>query len=183
MRIIRRNTFETNSSSTHSISICDKNMMWDTNIVDYLGNTEGDLHIKLGQYDWGWQWVKTPYEKLQYMLTTIASILCVTDIMRDEEFTYEEDLNILYDDHNFKTLLYYVKKNTKFTNIIVDSLDGYIDHDSRVESLYDLVYEAHCDEIEEFIFNPSIMLRQGNDNEIDPDEKYEFWAGNLHEKA
>ena len=88
----------------------------------------------------------------------------------------EENRQAIYNDHNFNTLVYYLKKHTKFDNIVIDSLEGYVDHQSRVYDLYELCDEAGCDSIEEFIFSPSVTIRQGNDNDTDPEEREEcFW--------
>jgi hypothetical protein len=34
--------------------------------------------------------------------------------------------------------------------------------------------EADCDSIEDFLFNPSIKIRQGNDNDPDPEDKESY---------
>ena len=168
MRCVRRFTFETNSSSTHSISICDKNCCYDTNIDN--GEDYGELlHIDLAKYDWGWKWISTPYEKLQYVLTQIAQTVGCTEDLLELTDDKDEARNEIYESHDFQTVLYYVKKNTSFTKIEIRNLDGYIEHGSYVNTLYELCDEANCDSIEDFIFNPSIKIRQGNDNDCDPE--------------
>ena len=51
MKSIRRNTFETNSSSTHSITLCDKACGYDT-CIDNGQDYEGTLHVDLAKYGW-----------------------------------------------------------------------------------------------------------------------------------
>ena len=85
MKSIRKNTFETNSSSTHSISLCDKNYEYDTNI-DNGQDYEGTLHVDLDRYGWKWRWISTPYEKLQYVLTQIAQTIgCIEDYLSKDD--------------------------------------------------------------------------------------------------
>ena len=62
-----------------------------------------------------------------------------------------------------------MKKNTDFDEIEIGDLNGHIEHGSYVNTLYELCDEAGCDSIEDFLFNSSIKIRQGNDNEFDPE--------------
>ena len=170
MRIIRKNTFETNSSSTHSITLCDKDCGYNT-YIDNGQDYEGTLHVDLAKYGWEWKWISTPYEKLQYVLTQIAQTLCcITDYMDTNEDDEDEAREEIYQSDDFQTILYYVKKNTDFDTIEIGDLDGHIDHGSYVNTLYELCDETGCDSIEDFLFNSSIKIRQGNDNDPDPEE-------------
>lgn len=168
MRQIRKNTFETNSSSTHSITLCDKDCGYDT-CIDNGQDYERTLHIDLARYGWEWKWISSPYEKLQYVLTQIAQTLCCIEDYMSEEDNRDEAREEIYNNHDFETILYYVKKNTDFDTIEIGDLDGHIEHGSYVNTLYELCDEAGCDSIEDFLFNPSIKIRQGNDNEWDPE--------------
>ena len=178
MKQIRHNVFETNSSSTHSISLY--NGVIDQFLdADYLGNTSGDLHINLDTYDWEWKWVRSPYEKLQYLLTFVACVNYVNFTSwnpLDVDETLADRKNIMYEDFWFRDILYYVTKHSNFTNIIIDDLDGDIAFSSRSGSIYDLLNEAHCDSIEEFLFSSSVKLRQGNDNDNDPECDVKGWG-------
>jgi hypothetical protein len=167
---IRKNVFETNSSSSHSIAYYKSSVGIDQTIEqDYLGNTEGELHITLGRFGWAWETLDTAYRKLQYLLTNLA---CKLDCNIWYDDVSEEDIenmrDTLYSSWEFQQLLYYVRKNTNFTDIMVDDLEGYVDHDS-LRSIEDLVTMAGCDYMEDFIFSSSVRIRTGNDNESDPD--------------
>ena len=168
MKSIRKKSFETNSSSTHSISICDKNYGYSP-YIDNGEDYEGTLHVDLAHYGWEWQWVKTPFEKLQYVVTQIAQTLCCIEDYLSEEDDRAEAKQEIYNSNDFQTVLCCVKEYTPFTDIEIGSLDGYIDHQSYVNTLSKLCDEAGCSCIEDFLFNPSVMLRQGNDNERDPE--------------
>lgn len=173
MKSIRKNVFETNSSSMHSISLCDKNCGYDTNI-DNGQDYKGTLHVDLARYGWEWKWISTPYEKLQYVLTQIAQTLCCIEGYLSEDDDRDEAREEIYENHDFQSVLYYVKKNTDFDKIEIGNLDGHIEYGSYVNSLYELCDEAGCDSIEDFLFNSSIKIRQGNDNEWDPENEESY---------
>ena len=63
---IRRNVFETNSSSSHSIAYSKKDRGWNYNLpVD----EDGVLTIPFGKFGWSANLLKTPIEKLSYYIT------------------------------------------------------------------------------------------------------------------
>ena len=110
MKVIRHNVFETNSSSTHSISI--------SNEVELLDSiTPGDGgYIVLTGGEFGWAWVRfnDAFTKANY---------CAVDQKSNEE--------------NIKMLIEVIKEQTGAKDVILnftDSYDGpnwsYIDHDS-----------------------------------------------------
>lgn len=175
MKIIRRNTFETNSSSTHSISLFN-NILDQTITEDYLGNTSGELHIKLGTYDWGWKTISSAYDKLQYLLTSLAQSLACNFWYSNEitDEALEESKDVIYDDSCFQHLEYAVHKNSRFTSIVIDDFQGYIDHESY-SYVYDLIEEANCLYLEDFLFSSSVQVRQGNDNSQDPECEECWW--------
>lgn len=61
---IRQGTFETNSSSVHSIAIRGESL---------LASRE-EVIIKFGEYGWGYEELRTPSEKASYVLTYIAAV-------------------------------------------------------------------------------------------------------------
>ena len=173
MESVRKNVFETNSSSTHSITLCDKDRGYNT-CIDNGQDYAGTLHVDLARYGWEWKWISTPYEKLQYILTQIAQTVgCIEDYLGEYD-DRDEAREEIYQSHDFETILYYIKKNTSFDTIEIGDLDGHIEYGSYVNTLWELCEEANCDSIEDFLFNPSIKIRQGNDNESDPDTLSEY---------
>ena len=64
MKQIRRGTFETNSSSVHSLSIEGEDK-FDRRI----------LHGAFGEFGWGYDILYTPENRLSYVLTTIAGMV------------------------------------------------------------------------------------------------------------
>lgn len=70
MKQIRKNTFETNSSSMHSLQItCNRSVG-----TLPLGEVEeGILYIECGEFGWGYDVLRTPAEKLCYIVTELTN--------------------------------------------------------------------------------------------------------------
>lgn len=100
-KIIRENVFETNSSSSHSVSICsDKNFILDTILPDQNGI------ISVSKRDFGWEIKKynDAYTKLQYAYTDGVSKDLLKEILIEQ---------------------------TGCVDVIFNENDGYIDHSSK----------------------------------------------------
>ena len=141
-KLIRKGTFETNSSSAHSITVNSNVIVYDTIIPDENGRI-----IITGQ-EFGWDWFKSndPLTKAAYAATSFQ-----------------------HNDHQFEILCEVIRNHTGATHIDVRiSSDyespyyGYIDHES-----YGIVPRSY-DELKNFIFNKNSWLFGGNDNESDP---------------
>jgi hypothetical protein len=140
---VRRNVFETNSSSMHSLSISKDKQNQD----DSLGKDE-TLFIELGEYCWGYDELHTAGEKLNYVLTEIhynvinkAALDIVKDLVLQKTGCDIEIEN--YNDGNF-----------------------WIDHQSidmlsKQQQASGLCYR---DFIENVIFNPNYVIIIDNDN-------------------
>lgn len=63
MKVIRNGVFETNSSSMHSLSIGDRDVI----------STPSKLFVTLKTYGWGYDVLKTPSEKVSYLMSLVAS--------------------------------------------------------------------------------------------------------------
>ena len=89
MLSVRRNTFETNSSSSHSLTLIeDGYYTYDIEgEADYDNNT---LVISLGEYGWEWVTYDTPIDRLRYLLTNLA---CVNGLNTDRYYTDEDESN------------------------------------------------------------------------------------------
>ena len=175
MKSIRRCTFETNSSSTHSMSFVGGDYCY------YLENEDSyddyTLHVRLGEFGWEWRDYTTPTEKLQYLITMRCEQLGCTESIWDTKNT-EEFKEIIYNDSVFQDIVSAVVSNTQYSEIAIDSFCGYVDNQS-VQDVEDVVYEAGASSIESFIFGP-YKVRPGNDNSSDP-EKPECWWSNSQE--
>ena len=140
---VRRNVFETNSSSMHSLSIIKRK----DNQYDYLGKDE-TLFIELGEYGWGYDELHTAGEKLNYVLTKIYY-----------DAIDEESLNIVKDLVLQKTGCDIEIENYNDGNFWIDHQS--IDMLSKQQQASGLCYR---DFIETVIFNPNYVIIIDNDN-------------------
>jgi len=101
MKIVRKHVFETNSSSTHSISLSteDQETILDTIYPD----ENGVITVKGKEFGWDWTKFNDAETKLAYLF---------------------QDAPEHYHDH-FKEV---IMKQTGATEVIFDDKDGYIDH-------------------------------------------------------
>lgn len=141
MKKIRKNVFETNSSSSHSITICTDSPIDDTIKLDENSN----VVLNGGRFDWGYELYNDALTKANY---------CAIDQM--------------YNNSNIEMLKYVIKKFTKCNDVIInisdewnDSNYSYIDHQSRGES--NQVFESE-ETLVQFIFSSYSELEIDNDN-------------------
>lgn len=146
MKNIRYNIFETNSSSSHSISLSD--------ISDGIMNTikcnnKGIITLVGGDFGWEYQKYNDPLTKANY---------CVTD-----QYHRPDNIEILKE---------VIKDHTGCKKVNIElSTNAYIDHQSRgtTDDIFSLGKEA----IRQFIFNDRAYLFTGNDNDMAPPNFYD----------
>jgi hypothetical protein len=154
-KVIRNGVFETNSSSMHSISL---NVAQDEYepIKPATGKSKNrELTISCGEYGWGPDSCSSWGEKLSYVITSIKANSDVASI---------EDMQ----NHRFFKLVKEVVHDFTGMKMVVDSLEGYIDHQS-VDMLSDYLDDKKSDEdfmndIKELIFNKKYTIVIDNDN-------------------
>jgi hypothetical protein len=158
MKQIRRNVFETNSSSTHSFSHCGGT--YNDLSVDY----DGYVHTQLGEFGWEIEDYFDSASKLAY-------ILLVAAYFSDHSFWYfdqswEDEWESFKETDEFKDIEDTVKSRMNCEGIIIDEkCEGYIDHQSLEDyhSLADWLSWTGADSIEDFIFG-GVVLHTDNDN-------------------
>lgn len=133
-KLIRNNVFETNSSSSHSVSIADdtKEFVLDTIYPDQDGIIEiyGD--------EFGWAWFK--HNDAQTKASYIA-----------QQFQYNENA--------LDTIREVIMEQTGANDVRFIGLEnGYVDHDSVG------ILNSDSETIRQFIFNKNSWLFGGNDN-------------------
>lgn len=191
MHKIRKNIFETNSSSTHSVSFSRrhwpiKNMHQSVGISlsppDFLyplfmNEESNKIKVPIRTFGWEWEDFFDQFTKLQYLVTMVY------DINKDGISSLEE----LYETKDFIMLNDVISNYCNCDGIEIDSKfevyhlsDGRpyiveedwkgIDHQSYeyYKCLQDFLDDWDVS-IEEFVFCDNICLRTGNDNEGDPD--------------
>ena len=138
MRQVRGPVFETNSSSCHSISICDK-----ADVLNTLNVYKGTCHIYGGEFGWD--------ENTFYDAATKASYAAV--------------YAVLYGKQEHRDMLEKViKEQTKAEKVKLHAENSYIDHQSLDPPAVALsVFESE-ETLRNFIFNPKSYLHTDNDN-------------------
>lgn len=141
MRLIRHSTFETNSSSCHSISISNTVDLYET----IVPNDNGQIIFSGGEFGWGYQEYNDAKTKANYVAVSLQ----------------------LYNDHGLETFEKLIKEHTGADQIIYNFSEddynqnwSYIDHQST-KALFDY---SDYDSLKNFIFNPESVLFIDNDN-------------------
>lgn len=146
---IREGVFETNSSSTHSISICteDTNRLLDTCLQP---NDDGVINLEGGEFGWGIEDHYDAITKANYIALwsnvysggrfddVIKEVICNQTGAKEVIFLFSPDSN--WDDENY----------------------SYIDHQSA-DNDYSYICEDK-DLLRHFIFNRQSFLHLDNDN-------------------
>ena len=175
MRQIRNSVFETNSSSTHSVSVSYKNSNYYSRncLEDHIDYSDNRVHVNFGEFGWEMASYYSPYKKLQYIVTMLVetegrNILSVDDLFETEGFklindavAYYCNCNGIYIDDEMK-MKYYEWDGKK--HFYLDH-EGYIDHQSHED--YKCVQDFLDDygvDVEKFIFDDGVCVITDNDN-------------------
>lgn len=145
MKNIRRSVFETNSSSTHSISVSsDSDGLLQTLPVA----PDGTITLGFGQFGWEWEKYNDAWTKANY-----AAISAVCALSPDKK---EMLINVIKDHTGAKEVVFY--NDDQYNYIDHQSLDG------------NTLKEAFSNEtsLKNWLFNPKSWLFLGNDNESYP---------------
>lgn len=153
---IRRNIFETNSSSSHSLSISHNYITVDDLVVE-----DDDVHTECGEFGWGVEEYLNTSTKLSYLITVVAESTIGTTWWDGDTF---EDFMIkdLYETDEFQEIKEVVCSHEHCSDLIVDSLRGYIDHQSKPISMRSFLADYGLS-IEEFLYG-NVKLIIDNDN-------------------
>lgn len=149
MKNIRQNVFETNSSSTHSVSInANTDGIYDTIIP--LDN--GVITLIGGEFGWEWRQINDTLTKANY-----AAVYA-----RDDEKLTNMLTNVIKDHTGAKEVIYDLDEYS------------YIDHQSDKHEGGECGYAfATNQSLKDFIFSPNSWLFTGNDNEEAPPNFYD----------
>lgn len=153
MLTIRQNVFETNSSSTHSMCVTNKGI---SEIENYIGKT---MDFELGDYDWGWDVLYDPQEKLNYLLTALAYK------------KYPLDYYPIINKHLEKHGIHFdcpIPENPHYKHLLEQIEDTYgygIDHESIDDSVKFAEEMLENDQrLIDYLFNTNSFVIIGNDN-------------------
>lgn len=158
MKTIRQDAFETNSSSTHSITINSNTILYDSITPD----EDGNIVLYGGQFGWDFEKFNDPLSKANY---------CAIDC---GDYSEKKEM-----------LIRVIKKHTGAKDVIFKFVTdysietpnySYIDHQSCGTS-----NDAFSDDdyLKNFIFNVKSTLFTGNDNSSAPPNFYDTDVGNM----
>ena len=165
---IRSGTFETNSSSMHSLVIENKKSK-KLSLSDLPVSSDGILKITTGEYGWGYSILESQIEKLEYLFT----LLCCY-----EGIESQEDLE---DNMTYIEWIDELAKYAGIKKVVVTNFDGYVDHQSccspdeflstyrTVDAFDENIWEdENCiserSKFLEVIFDDNIKIEIANDN-------------------
>lgn len=156
MKQIRQNTFETNSSSSHSITISNKGH-FDANalpVVDYYKGTKDCVVLTGGEFGWGYEYYDDALTKANYLATFVKTV----ELYNHDMSKYREMLvECIKEVSGCKSVVFDLGSPNKW-----GSIDGaYIDHQSEETGLDAFV---SADALKHFIFNRKSVLVIDNDN-------------------
>ena len=143
MKTIRENTFETNSSSTHSITVSGrKDWKYDLPIT-----VKPDWY---GEFGWQWETWSSVEEKLAYMIRCLIAYDYTEETLQDKIKPIQERLHNLGIDFELPTYN--------------EWLDGFVDHaDWYQEEIEDIYKDDNI--LLTFLLSDSSYIEGGNDNE------------------
>jgi hypothetical protein len=153
MKKIRNSVFETNSSSTHSISLSD--IPLNNDVMQTLPIDEnGVVTLRGGEYGWEQQTYDDAIDKANYALVYVMD----WSGERSEEFQKILKDVIIGQTGCSDVVFEGVKRSWS------DNLDfGYIDHQSVEDNDLHHLFED-SEKLRQFIFNPMSILETDNDN-------------------
>lgn len=160
---IRNNVFETNSSSSHSISFSSRDSSLKENCM--LIDDDGYIHAKFGEF--GWE-IKDYYDqanKLSYLLTMAAAlngIYVYNYFCEDGE--QEDAINEFIETEDFKKISDEIAGYAHCNGIVMDYSKGYIDHQSYENYInLDDFLDWNNTNILDFVFG-NVIVHTDNDN-------------------
>ncbi len=162
MKQIRHSVFETNSSSTHSVSIHRNSNKIEQNKMVVCD--DGYIHATLGKFGWEEEDYDSQESKLSYLLTMAVhkNGLCAYNITDEED---QEAIDSLQKTEDFKRISAEVANHAGCKGVVVDYSSGYIDHQSHEDyrSMDDFL-DNYGVSILEFIFGSDVVIHTDNDN-------------------
>lgn len=150
MKTIRHNVFETNSSSTHSISINSTTELYDSITPD----SNGVITLTGGEFGWEWQQYNDALTKANYCAVDSYGNGDLEKMLRDVIMEHTGAKDVVFD----------------LTTDYRQDNYSYIDHQSVGTSHPAF---SSSDNLKNFIFNPKSYLFTGNDNGDEPANFYD----------
>ncbi|MGL4210001.1 MAG: hypothetical protein ACRCRT_00500 [Cetobacterium somerae] len=150
---IRRSVFESNSSSSHSLTWQGKPLDFNTQQVET--DEDNNVVITLDEYGWEYGIHKGVNSKLSYL----ASMLYYVNDTVTSDLTEVEVGGLL----EFRPLYDWAKE--KGFNGLAIKGDGYVDHQSCYGTVEEFLSMYNLTSIDAFLTNNMITIETGNDND------------------
>jgi hypothetical protein len=160
---IRRGVFETNSSSSHSISICEAAPM----VYDLPVTANKKVRVRCGEFGWGVYSFSDSETKLSYLVTALCQ--GIPFIEKGAELpVFEEYISNSPHYSHYNRLVNVIKECCDATLEIVPGNDefypyGYIDHQSSSVAFDEVLNKGEL-HICKFLFCAHSILKIDNDN-------------------
>lgn len=171
MKQIRRGTFETNSSSMHSLVIENDKSIGELEKSDLKLNKKGEIEVQLGEYGCFFAFLTTQQEKLNYLVTLIAGskyIISCDDLednpeymnMKKQLLKYANAENIAV--HGFEEGSYYIDHQSQQS--LSDFLSTY-NTETVLKNNCSWETEKETDKVGplDVIFNPNVIIEISRD--------------------
>lgn len=152
---VRKSVFETNSSSSHSLTLSS------TDLVDLplspLTLRRGTLTLAMDEYGWEWHRYYTPEEKANYLFTSARGSSESVPHGPPEEVTKE----LREENPRIDMLCRVIEEHTGVKVLVEPGSSGYIDHQSTGTGLE--LFNSE-EELKKFLFSEDAFVQTGNDN-------------------
>lgn len=160
MKQIRQCVFETNSSSTHSITIRKRGL--DPNYMRVYD--DGYIHVELGEFGWECENYDMQSDKLSYVVTMLAEKNGLATWWGSDK-SLEDHAKEIMETKDFLKISREIGEYAKCNGIIIDPSEGYIDHQSHEDyaTLQDFLDDYGTNVIE-LVFGRGNVVHTDNDN-------------------
>ncbi len=155
-KVIRHSVFETNSSSVHSVTL--KGLK----DIENLECLASPIRIVPGEYGWSGPDVSGTLEKIAYLAAMILDYKYNWDEKNQKSYSDKERLAMLEYDPDWIRIQAAVRDrlDKEVEIVIPEGHNFYVDHQSCM-SLEDFLGNRS---LEDFLFDPSVVVELDNDN-------------------
>lgn len=149
MKKIRKNVFETNSSSTHSICIA----------KDVELTMPESLHFEFGEFGWECNTLYSVYEKASYLYTGLIANERKKDFDKILDVLKNKGIDVSAEEPIYKKYTYKGSESKKYVEN-----GGYVDHSDQLIYFLNAICENE-DNLMNYLFSELSFIITGNDND------------------
>jgi len=152
---IRKNVFETNSSSSHSLTMAKGDIV--AQPFDKTVLRAGQVYLSKHEYGWEWHRYYSAHAKADYLFTQLFESETISS-GKPEAVTQA----LREDNEKFDMLCRVIEEHTGVKVYVEPGTTGYVDHDSHGVGLE--LFESEK-QLHQFLFSPTSFVQTGNDND------------------